>query len=119
MIRRGDAVIGALALALVAGLALQVYTGGAPHTVRITSGNGNQRDLAAWHAQRVSIRGPLGDTVIEIDAGRARVVASPCTQKLCMRSGWLDNAGDATACLPNRISVALLGGDPRFDAVNF
>ncbi len=119
MIRAGDAVIVALAVALIAGLAVHVYTDATPHIVRIAHGDHEHRDYPAWQARRIPVAGPLGDTLIEIADGRVRVVASPCTQKLCVRAGWLDASGEATACVPNRVSVALLGDDPRFDAVNF
>lgn len=119
MIRAGDVVIIALAVVLVVLLGLRVYTNSPPRTLRITDGQHEHRDYPVWQSRRISVQGPLGETIIEIDDGRARVLASPCTQKLCMRSGWLDAAGEATACVPNRVSVALLGDDPRYDAMNF
>lgn len=119
MIRSGDIVIIGMALVLVIGLARQIYVGTTATRVRITVASHEHSDYPAWHERQIAVSGPLGETVVEIAEGRARVVSSPCTQKICLRSGWLEAAGDATACVPNRVSVALLGRDPRFDAVSF
>ncbi len=65
------------------------------------------------------ITGPLGESIVEINNGRTRFVSSPCTRQVCVHSGWLSNAGGFSACLPNRISLTLVGQHPRFDAINF
>ena len=67
----------------------------------------------------LQVHGPLGDSVIEIREARVRFLESPCRGQQCVHSGWLDAAGELAACLPNRISIQLLGRHPRFDAVNF
>jgi len=119
MIRIGDIIITLAGIAIVSALAASVYSGGSVHTVQIMGPGHVPADYPAWQDRQVRVTGPLGDTLIEIRGGRARVLTSPCTQKLCLRAGWLDSAGAATACVPNRVSVALLGDDPRFDALNF
>ena len=87
---------------------LQVQEGNQPATVVALAGD---RELA--------IEGPLGTSTVEIHGGRARFVQSPCPGKNCIQAGWLDTAGELAACLPNRISIQLLGMHPRFDAINF
>lgn len=67
----------------------------------------------------IHIDGPLGDSVIEINNGRTRFISSPCRNKVCVQTGWLATSGSLAACLPNRISIFLLGEHPRFDAINF
>jgi len=59
-----------------------------------------------------------GDTV-EIHDGAVRFVSSPCAGKLCVHAGWLKNGNDFTACLPNRVSIAVIGGSEGYDSVNF
>lgn len=119
MIRAGDVVILVAAIALIAILGWRVYLPANVSTVRVTAANHDHADYPAWQQRQITVRGPLGETRVEIAGGRARVISSPCTQKICIRSGWLEAAGDATACVPNRVSVALLGRDPRFDAMSF
>ncbi len=65
------------------------------------------------------ISGPLGESTVEVNNGRIRFASSPCRTQVCVHSGWLTSAGEFAACLPNRISLTLLGKDPRFDAINY
>lgn len=87
--------------------------------VRIQSGNEKPSTSALSPERTLQIRGPLGDSVIETGNGRARFISSPCIGQVCVHTGWLKTAGEVTACLPNRISLQLLGKHPRFDAINF
>lgn len=67
----------------------------------------------------LNVPGKLGDSVIEIDQGRARFQSSPCTSKFCVHAGWMQNAGDVIACLPNGVHIQIHGGQGRFDAIAF
>lgn len=67
----------------------------------------------------VQMGGPLGDSVIRIQDGQVRFTHSPCSGKACVRSGWLHQSGEVSACLPNQVSIQVLGANPRYDAVNF
>lgn len=69
--------------------------------------------------REVRVGGRMGDSVIEIHDGKAHFLHSPCTSKVCIHSGWLDETGDFAACLPNGVSFTVAGGERRFDAVNF
>lgn len=119
MWRPGDLLIIAAVLVLTGGLAVGIYSAASVDHVEILSAHGTTESHPAWQAQTLRVDGPLGETLIEIADGAARIVASPCRQKICINRGWLSHAGETAACLPNRISVTLLGDDPRFDAMNF
>lgn len=67
----------------------------------------------------VEIEGPLGITTIEIAGGRARFTDSPCPDKLCVAHGWLENSGNWTACLPNKVFAAVEGGDYDEQDIDF
>ena len=67
----------------------------------------------------VELDGPLGRTRIEIHDGRIRFVSSPCHGKQCIHAGWLHEAGEFAACLPNRISLTVLGRLGGYDSINF
>ena len=70
--------------------------------------------------QTLAINGKLGDSIISIKNGKAAFIESPCPNKQCIRSGWLDRNGDTAACLPNGITLSVVGdGIARFDSVNF
>lgn len=64
----------------------------------------------------LTVPGPLGDTVVEIRAGRVRVQADPSPRQLCVAQGWLA-PGEAALCLPNRVSVEW--GRGRYDSLNY
>lgn len=74
-------------------------------------------DLHKEH--RYVIAGPLGDNVIEVQNGKIRFAQSPCSGKQCIHSGWLSEAGDFAACLPNRVSLVVAGTETRYDTINF
>lgn len=53
--------------------------------------------------------GPLGDTRVHIEDGRAHITESPCRDKLCVSMGWIEHGGEWAACLPNRVFVSVEG----------
>lgn len=117
---RADLVVVAFALVLVPWLYIAHWGGSAPgETVRIVDGRGVETIASLHNARTITINGPLGPSIIEIRDGAARFVTSPCQGKLCIHSGWLRDGGDVTACLPNRISLAVVSTDPRFDSIAF
>jgi len=75
--------------------------------------------LSLQNNQLKRIDGKIGSSTIEIKNGFARFIDSPCHSKVCIHYGWLKQSGEAIACLPNGITLSLIGGDSRFDAINF
>ncbi len=57
-----------------------------------------------------SIRGPLGETVISIENGTARIVNSPCPHKYCVRMGSISRRSEIIVCVPNRVFMTIRGG---------
>lgn len=53
----------------------------------------------------IVIQANLGDVVIEIKNGGARILESNCPHKICIRSGQIRKAGQAIACVPNRLML--------------
>lgn len=117
---RGDYVVVALALALLPWLYVTHWTSGAPgDTAHVLDGTGHEVVVPLDTDRRMEIAGPLGDSVIEVRDGSARFASSPCRGKQCVHAGWLKDGGDFTACLPNRISLAIAGVGGRYDSINF
>lgn len=108
-----------LASAVVALMAARVYSGrsGLPEVhVRGPS----QEWLFPLDAERiVEVPGPLGDTVVAIRRGEARVLSSPCTEKICVKSGAISRPGQWIACLPNRVIIDIKGKREEVDAYSF
>jgi hypothetical protein len=69
-------------------------------------------------ARVVEVEGALGASRLEVQPGRIRFVDGPCRNRVCIHSGWLRYSGEGTACLPNRLSLSLSGGDGA-DAFSF
>ena len=65
--------------------------------------------------ERLSVPGSLGDTVIEIRAGKAAIVSSPCSGKTCVAAGELKKNGQWAACLPNRVFLLIEGAQDADD----
>jgi len=95
------------------------HRGGAGEEVRIVDADGKEI-LASLHEDReIRLPGPLGTSVIEIRDGQARFASSPCHGQFCVHAGWLHLGGEFTACLPNHISLAVVGPELRYDTINF
>lgn len=68
--------------------------------------------------QVIEVKGPLGMTVVEIKGGKARIRRSPCKNKICIKSGYIQYADRLVACIPNRVVVRVVGNNQRgVDAV--
>lgn len=69
--------------------------------------------------RHVHVRGALGDAVIHIANGKARFAKSPCHNQYCVHQGWLNHSGQVAICLPNQISLELVGDSKPFDSLNY
>lgn len=56
-----------------------------------------------------TITGPLGDTIIEIRDGKARIIDSACSTKTCTFQTPIDRSGSFIACLPNHVLLTVVG----------
>ena len=68
--------------------------------------------------QTTQVKGLLGLTEVEVKKGQARIVRSPCQNKVCIKSGYIRYADRLAACIPNRVVVRIIGEAHRgVDAV--
>jgi hypothetical protein len=104
----GIVIVGLLALCygLWVGGGLSGEAGGAGVEVITVAGN-TRHPLLPGRELRVA--GPLGESVLRLDADGVRFVSSPCPLQLCVRSGTLSRSGAVAACLPNRVAVQVVG----------
>ncbi|MDR3303029.1 MAG: NusG domain II-containing protein [Treponema sp.] len=118
-----------VAIALAAGVTalsvVLVYSGaGARPFVKVSGGvSGANKAADTWllpldsaAAQRISVPGPLGSTVIEVTDHAARVVYSPCANQMCVAAGAIHRQGQWVACLPNQTLLSIEGGAGEDDA---
>ena len=69
--------------------------------------------------REIQVKGPIGTNTISISTGRARFSKSPCHNQYCVHQGWLNRAGQAAICLPNQISLELIGGTKPYDSLTY
>ena len=68
--------------------------------------------------QKTHVKGPIGLTEIEVKNGHARIIRSPCKNKVCIKSGYIRYADRLAACIPNRVVIRIVGKSHRgVDAV--
>lgn len=118
-IRPGDLLTLVLAASAVVALALAAWTPDAADHVVIRRAGTKVATLALDHVQIFSVAGTLGETRVQIEPGRARIERDPSPRQLCVRQGWLRESGDAALCLPNQVSIELVGGTRRYDTLAY
>jgi len=69
--------------------------------------------------REITLKGKLGDATVSIAQGKARFANSPCNSQYCVHQGWLTRSGQAAICLPNQISLELLGETKPYDSLNY
>ena len=67
----------------------------------------------------IHVHGKLGDAIISISQGKVRFAKSPCTAQYCVHQGWLARAGQVAICIPNQISLELVGEAKPYDSLNY
>jgi len=119
LLRAGDVGVLLAGGSLVVALTLWAWGGDRGDTAVIRAAGQVVQTAALTHTQTFSINGPLGTTQIEIEPGRARVVADPSPRQLCVKQGWLTLSGQAALCLPNQVSLEIRGRAPAYDTLGY
>jgi len=119
LLKPGDWLTLALGGALVASLTVHFW-GGAQGDTLIVRAQGQLYDqVSLRRAHTLSVPGPLGMTLIEVQPGRARIARDPSPRQLCVKQGWLSRAGEVALCLPNQVSVEIRGSVRAFDSIAY
>ncbi|MFZ5503610.1 MAG: NusG domain II-containing protein [Pseudomonadota bacterium] len=100
-------------------LTLRLWGGDYADRVIIRSGGKIFQELPLSRDREITVPGPLGISVITIAKHRARISADPGSRQYCVRQGWLQQAGEIAICLPNRVSLELVGNIKKYDSLNY
>ncbi len=65
------------------------------------------------------IEGPVGKSEIIIKSGKVRISKSPCTKKYCIHQGWINQLNQTIICVPNQISISIIGAQSDYDSLNY
>ena len=58
--------------------------------------------------------------ILEAQAKKIRVKSANCKDKICVKTGWLEQVGDVAACLPNQTVVSIRATEPGdLDALTY
>jgi hypothetical protein len=109
----------AAALAVIALVSVRAYGGRSGAAALHLRGPGREWVFPLGEDRTVTVRGPLGDTIVELRAGQARVLFSPCREQICVHTGAISRPGEWIACLPNRVFLDIQGSNRAADAVSF
>lgn len=63
----------------------------------------------------ISVKGPIGETVVQIHNNHAAIISSPCVGQTCVAAGALNKNGQWAACLPNRVFLLIEAADGKED----
>ncbi|MDS1029186.1 NusG domain II-containing protein [Bacillota bacterium LX-D] len=69
------------------------------------------------NGQEIKVQGLIGTSVLKIEDEEIRFIDSPCRDKICVRRGWIQHHGEAAVCVPNQVSVEIIGKRSDLDDV--
>lgn len=118
-LRIGDWLVALVGVALVIWLFQALWHSEHAAKVQIRLGDKIYGTYSLNQKRDIHVHGPIGEAIIQIANGRARFALSPCTNQYCIHQGWLNHAGQAAICLPNQISLELLGENKPYDSLNY
>ena len=115
----GDWLVLTLSALAVAGLFHALWHTEPANKLRIRQGERIFATLSLDQTRSLEVQGPLGVSKVTLEHGKVRFAQSPCNNQYCVHQGWLDKAGQVAVCLPNRISIELLGSSKPYDSLNY
>ncbi len=119
LLKPGDWITLLGAAALTTWLALALWQGGAADKAIIRSGGTVFREVSLSRDAVISVPGPLGVSKVAIHNLQARIASDPSPRQLCVHQGWLKQAGEIAICLPNQVSVELVGARRKYDSLTY
>ena len=118
-IKPGDWLTLLLGSIFVALLTLTLWSGDLADKAIIRGGGKIFREVPLSRDQQIEVPGPLGISIISIQQRKVRIASDPGPRQYCVRQGWLQQAGEIALCLPNQVSVELVGNHKRYDSLNY
>ena len=115
----GDWLVIVTSLLVVIFMFQQLWSFAPASTLKIRQGNKIIGTYDLNQTRDLHIHGALGDSLIRIAQGKVRFKQSPCNNQYCVHQGWLSRAGQVAICLPNQISLQLMGAKNTYDSLNY
>lgn len=58
-----------------------------------------------------------GSNTVRVEPGRIAVTEADCPDKVCVKTGYIENSAVPIVCLPHRLAITVSGRDGGYDAV--
>ena len=58
------------------------------------------------------------NVLIEVTENGMRFVESDCGDKICIKTGFLDDCGESAVCVPNKVAIQIECKEKEFDAIS-
>ena len=114
-LRPWDLIILLIAITLNCILAFSVYArpqNKNPSSLKVLiQGAGREWVFPMDADETITVSGPLGNTIVRIQAREVWVESSPCNNQVCVAAGHIHRAGSWAACLPNNVFFMIEGID--------
>ena len=119
LLRPGDWLLVLLGAGVVAISFPLLWTGGKAERAVVRLDGRVVAEFPLTAPRRFAVSGPLGETLIEIAPGRARVLSDPGPRQYCVQQGWLTRPNAIAICAPNHVSLSLSGSNTSHDSLNY
>ena len=119
IMRIGDWCVLAAGIGLVVVLFQQLWSHQGATRVQIRLGDTIYGTYSLNQQREIHVHGAIGQATVRIAHGKARFSQSPCHNQYCVHQGWLSHAGQAALCLPNQISLELIGETKHYDSLSY
>jgi hypothetical protein len=100
-------------------LTSKLWSGDFADKAVIRSGGKIFREVSLSRDQHIEVPGRLGTSIVNIQQRKVRIASDPGPRQYCVRQGWLQHAGEIALCLPNQVSVELVGSRKKYDSLNY
>ena len=118
-LRPGDWLVVLLAAGAVAYSFPRFWQGGLADKAVVRQDGRIFAEIDLHQARQINVPGPLGETRIQVEKGRARVLADPGPRQYCVKQGWLMRPGEIAICAPNRVSLQITGRTKVYDSLSY
>ena len=110
---RNDIFLVVILLLLGGALALFLWlTRQAGGTVSVRTDGKTVAELPLNKDTRIVLGAGEHTNTLVIEGGKARVVEASCPDRICVRQGAVQYAGESIVCLPHQLVVTVEGGPP-------
>jgi hypothetical protein len=115
----GDWLIILISIGFIAWLFQSLWQNQPATKLLIRQGDAIYGTFSLNQTKTLHVHGSIGQATITIQQGKVRFQHSPCSNQYCVHQGWLNKMGQVAICLPNQLSIELLGAKKPFDTLNY